>query len=199
MSSSGVAPGTSTLPGVVRIQDATGTNEAAVSATGALSTLAGGDTATNADGVAVTATASRSQGLALGYLFDGTAYDRHRSVSGLGDGLGVAQSMQPSSTYGAASATNATATVTFAAVAGQTHRLTSASVAYAATPTGATAATITDAGGTKFSWLGSTNPTGPQLPPGGLASSAVNQAMTVTLGAGGIGITGWVMATKLTA
>lgn len=133
------------------------------------------------------------------YVFNGSTNDRHYSMSGVGDGLGVALASQPSATYGTANATGATATVTFAAVAGQRHRLVSASVSYANGITAAAAGTVTDNATNLMQWLGTNQPTGPSLPEGGLKAVAVNTAMSVSLASGGVATVGWVLASKLTA
>lgn len=198
MSSSGVGPGTSTLPGVVKLQGATSGNQAEVTAANALDAATSGDTATNADAIATTASATKSQVLALGLGFNGSTFDRARNAGAVGDGLGVQLITQPSSTQANSNATNAATGVTFAAVAGQSHRLTSASASYSATPTGAGSANVQNPSGTNiFGWLGGVTPAGPALPPGGMLFP-VNTSVVVTLAAGGIGIIGWVLASKLT-
>lgn len=152
----------------------------------------------NADAAAVRAL-GELLALARNTLFNGTSWDRARSIAAQGDGLGVGAAMQPSSSYASANATAATATVTFAAVAGQVNRLTSASVAYASAPVAAGNGKVTDSGTDKFVWLGTTTPTGPQLPPGGIANISPNTVLAISLASGGAGTTGWVYASKLVA
>jgi hypothetical protein len=135
-------------------------------------------------------------------VFNGATMDRLRSISGVGDGFGVALASQPSSTPLAASATNAVATVTMAAVAGQQHRVTFLDLAYAGgIPAAVTLATLSD---------GTTTWTFPQaaanaaqnetaLPPGGV-KFAVNTNTVVTLPASGTaGTIGYINVAKLTA
>lgn len=133
------------------------------------------------------------------YAFNASTMDRVQSMSGVGDGLGVILASQPSSTYGTATATGATATVTFAAVAGQKHRLTSATTSYTGALTAAANASITDAAATIFLWLGAVVPYGPPMPSGGIKQAAVNTAMTVSILSGGVGAVGNVLASKITA
>lgn len=137
--------------------------------------------------------------MARSTLFNGSSFDRGRSIAAQGDGLGVSAAMQPSSTYGVTTATNATATVTFAAVAGQSHRLMGFAANYTSTPTAAAVANVTDGAVGVFSILASTSPMVPFIPAGGIKASAVNQAMAISLGAGGVGVLGIVTLSKLTA
>lgn len=154
----------------------------------------GGD---NADAVAAS-TLGELLALARNTLFNGTSWDRSRAVGAAADGLGVQAASQPSSTQAASNNTNAATGVTFAAVAGQSHHLTSATAAYSAAPTGASSANVQAPSGTNvFGWLGTSSPTGPPCPPGGM-TFPVNTSVVVTLGAGGLGIIGWVIASKLT-
>jgi hypothetical protein len=199
MAQTGAGSGNTSQPDVTRLQDGSSTNLAAVSAGGALSVaLSGGTDKDNADAIATIAT-GLTRVPSEGFVFNGTTWDRARSISAVGDGLGVTAMNQPGNTYGSANATNALATVTFAAVAGQSHRITSATAAYQTTPVAAAAMTLNDNAVTKFAALASATPAGPALPAGGAIASAPNQAVTWSIAAGGAGVVGWAFATKLTA
>jgi hypothetical protein len=131
---------------------------------------------------------------------DASGIDRAREISQFGDGVGVAQAMQPSSTPSNNSpAANTAAVLTYAAVAGQRHRLTMMMASYSAAPTGGNLL-VTDGGAGAFAV--DTNAAGPlppaPMPAGGIQGS-VNAAMVITLAAGGAAVTGRVNAAKLTA
>jgi hypothetical protein len=131
---------------------------------------------------------------------DASGIDRAREISQFGDGPGVAQAMQPSSTPSNNSpAANTAAVLTYAAVAGQRHRLTMLFASYNAAPTGGNL-NVTDAATTVLSL--DTIAAGPlpfaDLPPGGVQGS-VNSAMVSTLVAAGAAVTGKISAAKLTA
>lgn len=183
----------------VSLADPASGNQAAISAVGAVSVAASGDTATDADALAVRSIANVAQSIGLGYGFNGTTYDRGRTVSAVGDGLGVRLAMQPSSTYGANTGTNVQATVTFAGVAGQQHRITQAKTSYTGTVGSATNGQLLDNGATVFQWLGSVAPFSANLPPGGIKQIAVNTAVSSVLGAGGLAAVSNVFMAKVTA
>jgi hypothetical protein len=103
----------------------------------------------------------------------------------------------PQSTTGAA---NSAVTITYAAVAGQRHRLTSLSVYYSGASTAQTL-TVQDGGTTMLSVPIPANQNtllNIPLPDGGIQGS-VNSAMTVTLPAAGAAVTGTVNSAKMTA
>lgn len=111
--------------------------------------------------------------------------------------LPVAQ--PPSTAPAAASGANAAATITFAAVAGQSHRLTFLAASYSAAPTGGRL-TVADGATTilDLDLTGAGTAGVPALPAGGIQGTA-NTAMTITLAAGGAGIVGKLSAAKRTA
>ena len=152
----------------------------------------------NADAVAAN-TFGALLSLARQTLFNGSTWDRWRSMSAVGDGLGVALAATPAATYIVASATNAVANATFAAVAGQKHRLMSVTGNYVNAPISAGNVTVADNGTTLLAWAGTVTPLSVPCPSGGILASAVNQTMGVAIGAGGAGVIGNVIATKLTA
>lgn len=105
---------------------------------------------------------------------------------------------QPSPSVSAVSVANTAVSITYAAVAGQRHRLTFLGYSYSAAPT-AGRITITDGATTildidvSSSWEVFAN-----LLPGGIVGT-VNSAMVITLSAGGAGIVGKIVTAKLTA
>ncbi|MBV8302282.1 MAG: hypothetical protein JOY68_10215 [Candidatus Dormibacteraeota bacterium] len=124
--------------------------------------------------------------------------DRQRSLSNVGDGLGVALASPPSSRPLFQQATNAAATVTIPAVSGQHHRLTMIIASYSATPTGGQLE-VKDGGTTILvADLVAAGAEQLALPPGGIIGS-VNTAMTVNLSAGGGGVVGSLSVATLTA
>jgi len=133
-------------------------------------------------------------------LFNGTSGDRARSLSASGDGLGVELACQPSSiATAAAPAANTAATITYAAVTGQQHRLTLLAASYSGGAPAGGNITVQDGATTVLSLdVASTGPLIVPLPPGGIKGS-INTAMTITLSAGGAGVSGKVSAAKLTA
>jgi hypothetical protein len=135
-------------------------------------------------------------------IFNGATWDRQRTMSPVGDGLGVILASQPSSTPLAATANNAVATLTIAAVAGQQHRVTFLDLAYAGgIPAAVTLATLSD-GTTTYTFPqaaanASQNET--SFPAGGV-KFAVNTNTVVTLPASGTaGTIGYINVAKLTA
>jgi hypothetical protein len=103
----------------------------------------------------------------------------------------------PQSTAGAA---NSAVTITYAAVAGQRHRLTHLSVYYTGTNTAQTL-TVQDGSTTILSVPVPANQNtllSVPLPDGGIQGS-VNQNLVITLPAGGGGVTGTVNSAKTTA
>jgi hypothetical protein len=95
----------------------------------------------------------------------------------------------PSTPNKATAAANTAVTVTLAAVAGESHRLTYLAYSYSASPTGGQI-TITDGGTTIFDLdVTSSWEVFESLPPGGIKCST-NSAVVLTLAAGGAGIVG---------
>lgn len=152
--------------------------------------------AASADAAAATTFAEE----VLGLLNPAGTIDRARAMGAAADGLGVLLASQPGSTAPAAAApaVNTAAVITFAAVAGQSHRLTFLVVSYNAAPTGGRL-TVAD-GATNLVDMDVTaaGPLVVPLPPGGIKGS-VNTAMTITLAAAGAAVSGKVSAAKLTA
>lgn len=104
----------------------------------------------------------------------------------------------PSTPAHVTAAANTAVVATFAAVAGQTHRLTLLVVSYSAAPTGGRV-TVADGGTTVLD----VDVTGAgvlvvPLPSGGVKGS-VNTAMTVTLAAGGVAVVGKLNTARITA
>jgi hypothetical protein len=134
-------------------------------------------------------------------LFNGTAFDRARSV-GQADGLGAELAMQPSSTPAAATAAANTSVVqTYGAVAGQQHRLTMVATSFSVAAATTGLLTVTDGGATVFQAdvpLAANSPYSVPLPPGGIKGS-VNSALVVTLSAAGGTTVGKLNSAKLTA
>lgn len=137
------------------------------------------------------------------YGYNGATYDRLRSVSAVGDGLGVAMTMQPSSAAAHTTAAANTAVVkTYAAVASQKHRLTALSCSWSGTAPTVGLLTVEDGSGNTI-WsadvtLALNTPQSINLPPGGLAGTT-NTAMIITLAAGGASAVGKLNTAKLTA
>ncbi len=121
------------------------------------------------------------------------AIQQGEAVNGL---LSTPTSSSPSTV---ASAANAAAVITFAAVAGQRNRLTALSYQYNGANTAQTL-TIQDGATTVFQTLvpaSSTTLLTAVMPAGGI-QTAINSAMTITLPAGGAGISGILNAAKQT-
>ncbi len=138
-----------------------------------------------------------------GYIYNGTSWDRLREFGAGGDGLGVAQASQPSSSpFNDVGGAGAAVTRTFAAVAGQRHRLTHVSCSYsAAASTGTGLLTVTDGATVVAGWdvpLAVNTPFTAPLPAGGIQGS-INTALVVTLAAGAAGTVGRLNTAKLTA
>lgn len=86
-------------------------------------------------------------------------------------------------------AANTAAVVTLAAVAGQRHRITAIAYSYTAAPAGGTLTVVDGATPLIDIDVTSSGEVWAVLPPGGLVGTA-NTAMTITLTAGGAGISG---------
>lgn len=136
------------------------------------------------------------------YGYNGTTWDRLRTLGAAGDGLGVLLTSQPSSAaFNDISGAGAAVTRTFNAVAGQRHRLTHVSCSYsAAASTGTGLLTVTDGATVIAGWdvpLAVNTPFAPPLPEGGLVGS-VNTNLVITLAAGAAGTVGRLNTAKLT-
>ena len=124
--------------------------------------------------------------------------DRQRSLSNVGDGLGVALTSAPASHAQTQSATNAVTTITLAATPGQRHRLTMLSVSYSATPSGGNVQVLDGAAPILNLDVAAVGACVVPLPAGGIGGTA-GQSMTVTLAAGGSGVVGRVNIAHVTA
>jgi hypothetical protein len=125
--------------------------------------------------------------------------DRQRSLSSLGDGLGVALSAPPSSRPASVTGTaNGAATIIYPATTGQAHRLTMLSASYSSTPTGGVLAVLDGATTVMSLHVDSAAPLLVPLPAGGFMGT-VGNAVTIMLSAGGAGCTGTLNVAKLTA
>lgn len=114
------------------------------------------------------------------------------------DGTALRTAQTPSTPEHATALANTAVTQTFAAVAGQAHRLTSLVVSYSAAPTGGRV-TVAEGVTTLLEVdVTTAGPTVVPLPAGGLKGS-VNTAMTVTLAAAGTGVVGKVNTGRITA
>lgn len=111
---------------------------------------------------------------------------------------GLKTAPAPSTPQHATAAANTAVTQTFAAVAGQSHRLTGLVVSYSAAPT-AGRVTVSDGAAVVFEVdVAAAGPVSVPLPAGGLQGS-VNTAMTVTLAAAGASVVGKVNTARVTA
>ncbi len=118
-------------------------------------------------------------------VFNGITWDRHYSISSAGAGLGVAQTMQPSSIPYSATVTNGAGLITVAAVAGQQHRITHLSFSASGTLSGVVTVTVDD--GATVIWQADITADGfyeASLPAGGLIGTT-NTAMTINSTTGG--------------
>lgn len=109
----------------------------------------------------------------------------------------AATSTVPSDPTSATAAANTAVVTTYAAVAGQRHRLTLLDASYSAAPAGARVL-VQDGAATVYDHdYGATQPSSVPIPPGGIQGS-VNTQMVVTLAAGGAGVTGKLNTAKMT-
>ncbi|GEM_PF-2157950 len=158
----------------------------------------------SADANTMTGTSAALWTFAMAGVFNGTSWDRGRSLGAAGDGIGVQLVTQPSSTPATGQATHAVNTVTAAAVASQKNRLThlSGSVSGSGTmPTAAAPMTLTVKDGTtlifSFDLVAGGGFTIP-LPQGGIKGST-NTALNVALPDGGANVTTSINIATLTA
>lgn len=94
-------------------------------------------------------------------------------------------------------AANVAAVITYAAVAGERHRLTMISYSYSGAPAGGVL-TVTDGATGVFGMdIVAAGPGSVPLPPGGIIGTD-NQNLVVTLGAGGAGISGKLSCARMT-